>query len=146
MLNIECFVFGPGLITCCEITLIQTFFYLMIFMSAISPPSKFKFKDWPETYKTVLGSAIFIYVYICFWNLKNWSLPTKSLSIQHEGNSICFGNRFLENRVDFRWFFDRFSQIKTNFSENANFYKILNFDQVWWVTKKLLKWKGLRNV
>ena len=108
--------------------------------------SKIKFKNWPETYKTVLGSAIFIYVYICFWNLKNWSLPTKSLSIQHEGNSICFGNRFLENRVDFRWFFDRFSQIKTNFSENANFYKILNFDQFWLVTKKLLKWKGLRNM
>ena len=74
-------------------------------------------------------------------------LYQSAADIQHvETRYFDRKDRYLGNTVDIWMVRDRFSKIKTNFWQFHKFDRILNFDEVWWVMKKLLKQKSLRNI
>ena len=83
----------------------------------------------PETFKPVLESAIVIYIYffLCKQILNSKKLILTNKKAQHltREKLDMFWYRFLGNRVDFQWFKNRFSKIKTK----MNFF-LENFENI----------------
>ena len=112
--------------------------------------SKFKFKDSPETSKSVW--TFHIYFFICFVKIvKHWLSQKTDLPVTRESQqSHLF---LLSCQIDIRegrngylgkikFIFDGFLWFRIDFrnqNKSRKFQKLSNFEEVWWDRKRLLK-------